>query len=347
MLIPSGRVMLSANVIGDDNAHHQIRHRARHGLRGGVALPLQRFALVVPCRRPRRPRHRPRQQSCHVLCSIPGALAPSMRHTHRVNACRRLVCRVVLTASVVSSIRRRTPGSSTSSSPQQALSSSSKAGPMARLRAERRRDRRLLILTRTPSFISDGRCDNVLYCMKIVTIQRLNHAMADVIRDLDAVGVWSERLHAVDVYLVWAGTAYGWKYDGARGHIEIPAVSLSRVGSEVFGFGQKCGLRDVVRHEYGHAVADLYPRLTRTRQFVQVFGGSYARKHQGRGCDATEDYVSSYAATRPCEDFAETWMYYIKHRGRLPSRFHSRAVRQKWRFVQHTAKAIASGNGMC
>ena len=102
--------MLSANLIGDANAHHQIRHRARHGLRGGVASPLQRFALVVPCRRPRRPRHRPRQQSCHVLCSKPGALAPSMRHTHRVNACRRLVRRVtpMNRGSMVSSIRLRT-----------------------------------------------------------------------------------------------------------------------------------------------------------------------------------------------------------------------------------------------
>ena len=114
MLIPSGRVMLSADLIGDDNAHHRIRHRARHGLRGGVASPLQRFALVVPRRRPRRPRQRPRQQSCHGLCFMPGAHAPSMRHTHRVNACRRLVCRVSrFAASVVSSIRLRKPGSST------------------------------------------------------------------------------------------------------------------------------------------------------------------------------------------------------------------------------------------
>jgi hypothetical protein len=115
--------MLSANVIGDANAHHQIRHRARHGLRGGVASPLQRFALVVPRRRPRRPRQRPRQQSCHGLCFMPGALAPSMRHTHRVNACRRLVCRVVLTASVGSSIWLRKPGSSTCSCLQQAPNS--------------------------------------------------------------------------------------------------------------------------------------------------------------------------------------------------------------------------------
>ena len=115
MLIPSGRVMLSANVIGDAKAHHQIRHRARHGLRGGVASPPQRFALVVPRRRPRRPRQRPRQQSCHGLCFQPGALAPSMRHTHRTNAWCRLVRRVtpMNRGSMVSSIRLRKPGRST------------------------------------------------------------------------------------------------------------------------------------------------------------------------------------------------------------------------------------------
>jgi len=45
-----------------------------------VPCPLPRLALRLrsslvpapqPRRRPRRPRHRPRQQSCHVLCSIP------------------------------------------------------------------------------------------------------------------------------------------------------------------------------------------------------------------------------------------------------------------------------------
>ena len=52
---------------------------------------LRRARFVVPRRRPRRPRHRPRQRSCHVLCSIPGALAPSMRHLHRAKRWRRLV----------------------------------------------------------------------------------------------------------------------------------------------------------------------------------------------------------------------------------------------------------------
>ena len=47
-----------------------------------------------------------------LLLSCPATPDP-MRHTHRVNACRRLVRRVVLTDSVVSSIRLRKPGSST------------------------------------------------------------------------------------------------------------------------------------------------------------------------------------------------------------------------------------------
>ena len=64
--------MLSANAIGDVNAHHRIRHRARHGLRGGVASPLQRFAPVVPRRRPRRPRMSRAGQARHVSCQYPA-----------------------------------------------------------------------------------------------------------------------------------------------------------------------------------------------------------------------------------------------------------------------------------
>ena len=49
-----------------------------------------------------------------LLLLFPCPATPdTMRHTHRVNACRRLVRRVVLTDSVVSSIRLRKPGSST------------------------------------------------------------------------------------------------------------------------------------------------------------------------------------------------------------------------------------------
>ena len=73
-----------------------------------VPCPLPRLALRLrsslvpapqPRRRPRRPRHRPRQQSCHGLCFTPGALAPTIAaHPRRVSR---------EAASVVSSDARR------------------------------------------------------------------------------------------------------------------------------------------------------------------------------------------------------------------------------------------------
>jgi hypothetical protein len=96
MLLPSGRVMLSANAIGDVNAHHRIRHRARHSLRGGVASPLQRFAPVVPRRRPRRPRMSRAGQARHVSCKYPALPARPERlrlgTTHSVVGGSRLPC---------------------------------------------------------------------------------------------------------------------------------------------------------------------------------------------------------------------------------------------------------------
>jgi len=127
MLIPSVRVMLSANVTGDAKARHHIRHRARHGLapslrsyggtrRGGVASPLQRFAPVVPCRRPRRPR---RSRASHA--------APAPRQALAQAGCR--VTPMQDRGSVVSRSARLLRSSTGS---PQALSSSSTHGPPAR-----------------------------------------------------------------------------------------------------------------------------------------------------------------------------------------------------------------------
>ena len=79
---------------------------------------MRRARFVVPCRRPRRPRHRPRQQSCHVLCSIPRR----SRAFNAAHAPRQRLPQACAPGhpdifdrrdSVVSSIRLRKPGSST------------------------------------------------------------------------------------------------------------------------------------------------------------------------------------------------------------------------------------------
>ena len=45
--------------------------------------------------------------------------------------------------------------------------------------------------------------------MKVVTLTRLNRALADVIRDFEYLGIWNEQLYSVEVFLVPFGYAYG------------------------------------------------------------------------------------------------------------------------------------------
>lgn len=178
--------------------------------------------------------------------------------------------------------------------------------------------------------------------MKIVTLTKLNRALADVIRDFTHLGIWNDQLYSVGVYLVPVGYAFGWKWNGPSGHIDIPAVSISRLSTTILGLGQKCGLRDVLRHEYGHAIADLYPRLSRSTDFRRAFEGSYDRMPPVREYHP-DHHVTSYAATRPAEDFAEIFMLYIKTRRKMPARFDSPAIRRKWTFVARMVRAIARG----
>ena len=179
--------------------------------------------------------------------------------------------------------------------------------------------------------------------MKLITLTRLNRAVYDVQSELTRLGIWNEMLYSVDVYLTPLHYAYGWKMDGARGYIGIPAVSLSRLPYELFGIGQRWGLRDVLRHEYAHAYADLYPKLSRSREFVRVFGGSYDRSRRVRTFDP-DQHVTEYASTTPAEDFAEVFMFFVKHRGRLRGSLDTSAIRRKWRFIGRFIKRIRQGH---
>ncbi|TWU46486.1 hypothetical protein Poly59_54290 [Rubripirellula reticaptiva] len=105
----------------------------------------------------------------------------------------------------------------------------------------------------------------------VITMPRLEKAFEDVRNELDCLGVWNERLADVDVYLTWIGTAYGYQCYRSTGHIEIPAISMSRMSEVIFG-GPRRTLRDLLRHEYGHAVADTNRGLIRSRRFRVAFG---------------------------------------------------------------------------
>ena len=100
-------------------------------------------------------------------------------------------------------------------------------------------------------------------------------------------------------------------------------------------------LADVIRHEYAHAWYWLEPKFVDAAWFREAFGGSYLgkqrpidawRESSGEDLDGApatwdrefrKEFVSEYAATRLCEDFAETFMYFLRYRRSL-KRFKNR-----------------------
>lgn len=173
----------------------------------------------------------------------------------------------------------------------------------------------------------------------VVTFGQLNRALGKVRQEIGKHGFWDDRIADVDVYLVPFGGAYGWQWYGSTGEICIPAVSLSRL-QDIFHRAYT-SLADVLRHEYGHALADTHRGLFRSREFTRVFGEAHSS-------DAVFEYdpefhISAYAATNTKEDFAETFMCYLRHNGRLPARSQTIWIQQKWKFIERLGRAVSSG----
>ena len=132
---------------------------------------------------------------------------------------------------------------------------------------------------------------------------------------------------------------FGWQNYGDGGEIVIPATSLAYL-SRKDGRPWK-SLRDVIRHEYGHAVADTHRGLIRSSSFTKVFGASH---ESGVEWEVDETvFVSEYSSEGPDEDFAETFMHYVKNKGKIPDRFKTPSIQAKWRFVHSLSKAISKG----
>ena len=175
--------------------------------------------------------------------------------------------------------------------------------------------------------------------MNVVTQARLDEANYEITRELATHGFYDRRVRAVDTYLVPFGFAHGWQWYGSTGEINIPRVSLSRL-SHLWNGGYT-SLRDVLRHEFAHAIADTHRGLFRSRLFSEAFGAAHHWDWEWE--HDPEQHVSEYAATAPAEDFAETFMFYLRHDGVLPTRLLTVAIKAKWRFIEHLSVAIAKG----
>ena len=134
-------------------------------------------------------------------------------------------------------------------------------------------------------------------------------------------------------------------FDFGDHHIHFPSVYLP-FGWLTGSVGEKDSASDVIRHEFGHALADRYPAaLKKGGLFREAFGGVYSDK-PAPDIDPDNwefDCVSPYAATETREDFAETFMLFMKHKGKIPARFAKKpAIRRKWKAVAEIAKRVTT-----
>lgn len=167
-----------------------------------------------------------------------------------------------------------------------------------------------------------------------ITLSDLNEANIKVTGEMDKLGFWHRRLDDIEVYLVAVSfNCYGWFKP--EGHIYIPAVTGANLCDLITGHHTR--LIDVLRHEWAHALADRRSRLVESKRFRRVFGGDY------ESTDPVWEYhpdlhLTTYAATMPCEDFAETFHYYLRHKGCLPRRLADKPeIIRKWKFIQRMA----------
>lgn len=175
--------------------------------------------------------------------------------------------------------------------------------------------------------------------MNIVTLPRLNNALFQVQAELEDLGFYDENLQTVDVYLVPFGAAYGWQCYGGCREIRIPAISLSKI-LDFFG-RPYTSLRDTLRHEYAHAVADTHRGLFRSARFFDAFGASHESSVEWEF--DPDHHLTRYGATSPSEDFAETFMFYVRYGGALPPRLYTRAIARKWSFIRSLGNAVRRG----
>ena len=195
-----------------------------------------------------------------------------------------------------------------------------------------------------------------------VSFHQLQSAYADVQRELARAGLWYEGARLTRTEVIWCRVpppdmwdANGFFINGdhrsyrsfgyAPGHIYIP-VRIPDQGRRQ----DRGSLRDVLRHEFGHALAYHYPSLIRRRRaFVLAFGAGYDADWTYPPGEPY-DFVTDYAMTSPMEDFAETFAHWLRDPanpvGRLP-RFRrnpygrpSSVLRAKLRFIKALCRRL-------
>ena len=157
-------------------------------------------------------------------------------------------------------------------------------------------------------------------------------ALAAVRREMRAFGCWTKPVSDLAIYQTPIGLSYGLQRYKGSGDIVIPHISFSRMWDNWFGGGY-VSIRDIIRHEYAHGIAHCHPKMVSLKTFKTAFKGDHDKGT--KSSYDPEEHVSAYATKNPCEDFAEVFMYYLKHNGKIPRSFAGLpAIEKKWSFVK-------------
>ncbi len=194
----------------------------------------------------------------------------------------------------------------------------------------------------------------------ILSQTTVDRAVQNVLDELDDLGLLTHKLSSVDVYTqpidvvgchgFYLEKDYGLRILGFEPRsIYIPLISWARVQEKLWNLGRSStSIRDVIRHEFAHAFAVEHPGIVRrSRKFREVFGAPYDTEGAVNEYHPDE-HVSEYAATNPSEDFAETFMLYVKYKGKI-ARYKSRpTIYTKMKFIKSLAGKLRELNiAMC
>lgn len=137
----------------------------------------------------------------------------------------------------------------------------------------------------------------------MTTMKQLRAAVRKVERELQSIGLWSDAMSDTQVYLVPIHYWYGWTC------LETANIYIPRV---IIGC-RPWTLLNVLRHEYGHVFLFHHPETLET-------------------WPTEGEQVSPYAAENLEEDFAETFKYFVKHKGKLPRAWKNHAgIVERWK----------------
>ncbi len=186
---------------------------------------------------------------------------------------------------------------------------------------------------------------------QIISQKQTTSAANAVQGELYSIGLWYEDSRLLDVEVYWCPIpsikmydAAGFFFHGTRfydrffgyeeGHIYVPSFLLIDIV-----YSRTFSLRDIIRHEYAHALAHYYPEMiVRPKEFKNVFGGTYYSVKPSKMED--EAYITEYAKTDPSEDFAETFMVYVRRKGVIPTNMTNPKLKRKWKYISKIIKLV-------